>query len=69
MYTGQTHTIEMYTFQVATLEDRIKVLEDDNKMLSHSLSDKNAQIKLHANHINVSALVNVQPVAASYDLL
>lgn len=43
--------------QVAALQDRIKTLEDDNKMLSHSISDKNAQIKLHTNQINVRTLV------------
>lgn len=54
------------TFQIVTLEDKIKTLEDDNKMLRHSLSDKNAQIKLHANQINVSSSAIV---ALSHDLL
>ena len=45
-----------YTFQVAVLQDRIKALEDDSKMLNHSLSDKNAQIKLHSNQMNVRVL-------------
>lgn len=35
------------------LEDRIKALEDNNKILTHSLSDKNAQIKLYDNQMNV----------------
>ena len=54
-------------FQVATLQERIKALEDDNKLLMHSLSDKNAQIKLHTNQMNVRTLKKF--AATFYNLL
>ena len=56
-------------YQVTTLQDRIKALEDDNKLLTHSLSDKNAQIKLHTNQLNVRASAAVQVVTMFCGLL
>ncbi|XP_065897769.1 coiled-coil alpha-helical rod protein 1-like isoform X2 [Dysidea avara] len=38
--------------QIAELQDKVKALKEDNKLMGHSLSDKNAQIKLHSNQIN-----------------
>ena len=56
-------------FQVATLQERIKTLEDDNNLLTHSLSDKNAQIKLHRNQMSVHRNLKKNFFASFYILL
>ena len=46
--------LHMSCLQIAELQEKTKALKEDNKLMNHSLSDKNAQIKLHSNQINVS---------------